>query len=185
MTEYIFKRAKVRRPETWTLSEGILSREGESISLKDVSEIMFTQAIAGRQWVTVLKLTTDEKTHTLQCNDQHAGQNRRQFISLASDTVSAMKRLNPDVSIRQGKGALIGSVMLFLAGLTFLLGGLFFIYGSYQNGHGALNFILGGLAVAIGIWFIKLGEPWKPLPKQGLEGLQQFIMNTRMAMDER
>ena len=183
MSAYTFKRGKIRAAETWTLDDTALSREGERITLSDITEVMFEQAVAGRQWVTVLKLAVADKTHTLQCNDTFAGQNRKQFLALAHDTVAHLNRTGSSASVRRGKGGAIGGWMMVIAGLALLLGSLYFIYGSFQNGHGAVNYVLGGGAALLGGALIKLGEPWKPLPDQTLGDLLLQITNLRVAAD--
>ena len=182
MGEYTFKRAKIRSPETWTLNDGTLSRDGESIALSDVSEVMFEQAAAGRQWVTVLKLTTPSKTHTLQCNDGFAGENRKQFLALCNETVRTLAITGSSATVRQGKGAAIGGWMMVLAGLAFLIGGLFFIWSAFARGHGLVNFVIGAVAAIGGAFFIKLGEPWKAPPEEDLDALSLRLVNIRTAM---
>lgn len=185
MGEYTFKRAKIRKPETWTLSDTSLSRDGESITLSDVTEVMFEQAVAGRQWVTVFKLATGDKTHTLQCNDGAIGQSRQQFLALCNNTISQMATSGSAATVRQGKGAAIGGWMMVLAGLVFLFVGLFFIWSAFARGHGAVNFIIGGGAALLGAFFIKMGEPWKAQAPETLSDLNQRLVNIRAAVGTR
>ena len=182
MSNYTFKRGKIRQPETWTLTEASLSGDGEIITLADITEVMFEQAAAGRQWITVLKLVAGETTHTLQCNDSYAGPNRQQFMALVSDTVLQLSRSDSTATVRQGKGAAIGGWMMVLAGLAFLIAGLFFIYSGITNGGGATPIIIGGGAALLGAWFIKMGEPWKAPPALDIAGLSQQLANIRGMM---
>lgn len=181
MREYTFKRAKIRKPETWTLSDTMLSREGESITLSDVTEIMFEVAAAGRLWVNVLKLKTETTSHSLQCNDTFTGQNRQQFLALSLATANQLAASGSSAIVRHGKGAAIGGWMMAIAGLAFVLMGMFFLYGSFQNGHGLLNYVFGGGAILLGAFIIKMGEPWKAAPKEELSDLAQRLLNIQLA----
>lgn len=181
MDQFTFKRAKIRSPETWTLTDETLSREGESITLSNITEVMFEVAMAGRVFVNVLKLTTDQKTHSLQCNDSFSGESRQQFLALCSATVSRLAVSGSSAKVRQGKGGAIGGWMMALAGLVLLFGGLFFAYASVANGHIFPNVIFGGGAALIGAFFIKMGEPWKAAPEESLNSLGDRLLNIRLA----
>ncbi|MEO0438983.1 MAG: hypothetical protein AAF098_19020 [Pseudomonadota bacterium] len=181
MGTYTFKRVKIRQPETWNLTDVSLSRDGETIVLDDITEVMFEQAATRIVWVTVMKVVTREKTYTLQCNDNFSGPNRQQFLSLVHDTVHQLSRSGSTATVRQGKGAAIGGWMMVFAGLVFLFGGLLFIK-SVISGGGATPFIIGGIAALIGALFVKMGEPWKAPPDVDLAGLSQQLANIRTMM---
>lgn len=183
MGTYTFRRAKIRKPETWTLTDDSLSRDSENIVLRDITEVMFEQTAARRLWVTVIKFVTEDKTHTLQCNDSFSGPNRQQFLALAYDTVQQLNRTGSSASVRQGKGALIGGWMLAIAGLALAIGGLFFLYAGITGGSGkAAPFVIGGGALLVGALFVKMGEPWKAQPDVDLAGLSLQLANIRAMM---
>jgi len=186
MGEYTFKRGKIRGAETWTLSDTTLSRDSESIELADISKVMFEQASAGRQWVTVLKLAVGDKTHTLQCTDAFAGQSRHQFMALCADTASKLNTAGSPATVRQGKGnAALGWFFAAMGVVLFGLGLYWFISMALDDGGLGAALALGGIMMALGAFCIWVGSPWKKPPEQDLAALHQQLINIRAAMGAR
>ena len=186
MKEFTFKRAPVRSSETWTLSGETLSRKEKSISLLEVSEVMFEQAAGPKAlWVTALKLASPNKTLVhLQCNDRFAGPQRQQFVALCLSVVTQLVSSGSTASVRQGMGTRILAWVMALGGLAFILFGGFMMYLGAAENDGVTPFIFGGIAILSGIFMIAIGAPWQTQPERDLAGLHEELQGLIALMDK-
>ena len=184
MRQFTFKRAKIRQPETWTLTNDTLSREGETINLRDVTEVMFEQATAGRVWATAMKITTPTKVHALQCNAPFASPVRKQFVDLCAATIGQLKANGSEADVRQGKAGSVGAWGLAIVGAGLLLFALIFLFTEVLQNTRGRGFGIGMSAVMglLGAFLIWSGSPWKKPPEQDLAALHQQLTNIRAAM---